>query len=245
MARAASADLKARLVGTLREGQRVQMGYVEFLSVEERVAKGTPARWAAKDLVAHLTAWKARRLRQLEAVTRGEAADVLPIQQTNDATWEELAGRTWEAILAEEARVTAALVALVEGMSEADLLAPDRYPSLPFQPAALVAMRPGYAHVIQHLAEHAIEAGDLAGAIALRQGAATALDVFPEFPELAAAPHYNLALHYVTTGQPEQALAELRRALTWNPALADSARDDAGLTALRGDARFNVLVAGA
>lgn len=242
MAESADADLKARLVEVMREGGRVQQAYVAALSAEERAATGTPARWSAKDLVAHLTAWKARRLRQMEAVTRGEAAPALPIQETNEATWDELAGQSWHDALAEEARVTAALAALVEGMAEADLLATGRYPSLPYQPAALVAMRPAYPHVIQHLAEHAIEAGDLAGAIALRQAAATALDAFPEFPELAAAPHYNLALHYVTAGQPERALAELRRAFTWNPQLAPAAREDEGLAALREDARYQALV---
>lgn len=238
-----ASDLRARLVGLLHAGHDLQEAYVATLSPEERDATGAPDRWSPKDLVAHMTAWKARRLQQVEAVRRGLAAPAFPIQETNEATWDELHGQTWDEILAVEARVTAALAELVEGMSDTDLLASDRYPSLPYQPAAMIAVRAAYPHVIQHLAEHALERGDLAGAIALRQAAAIALDAFPEFPELAAAPHYNLARHYASSGQTQQALDEVRRALTWYPALAEDARDEADFAPLRGDAAFQALVA--
>lgn len=237
-----STDLQRRLIALLRAGSALQTDYTAGLTPEERDAIGQPARWSAKDLAAHMTAWKARRLRQLEAVIAGGDAPALAIQETNDATWDELAGQSWEEIAAEEARVIPALSALIGAMSDADLLAPDRYPSLPYQPAALIALRPAYAHVVQHLAEHHSEAGEPARAIALRQTAATALDAFPEFPELAAAPHYNLACHYAAA-QPDQALSELRRALAWNSALASAAREDPDLASLHGDARFTALVA--
>jgi tetratricopeptide (TPR) repeat protein len=82
-------------------------------------------------------------------------------------------------------------------------------------------------------------------AIALRQAAAAALDAFPEFPEMASAAHYNLACCYARTGQPEQALTELRRALALHPALTTYARDDGDLVALHATAEYQALVAGA
>ena len=83
------------------------------------------------------------------------------------------------------------------------------------------------------------------GAIALRQAVAAALDTFPEFPEMASAPHYNLACSYALTGQPEQALTELRWALALNPALIAHAREDADLASLREMAEYQALIAGA
>jgi hypothetical protein len=77
------ADLKARLVALLRAGGDVQQAYVAGLSADEREALGTPRHWSAKDLVAHLTGWKARRLQQLDAVLRGEAAPVFDLDETN------------------------------------------------------------------------------------------------------------------------------------------------------------------
>lgn len=238
-----TADLTTRLVTLLRAGSAVQQAYVAGLSVAEREALGTPERWSAKDLVAHLTGWKTRRLQQLDAVLRGEAAPVFDLDETNARTWDEQQRRPWEDILAEEARIAPALVACIERMPETDLIAMGRYP-LPLQPAALQLARPGYTHVVGHLAEHYIECGAMERAIALRETAAAALDVFPEFPEMAAAPHYNLACCYALTGQSGQALTELRRALALNPALAAYAREDSDLIALRETAEYQTLVAG-
>jgi tetratricopeptide (TPR) repeat protein len=239
-----TADLTARLVALLREGSAIQQAYVAGLSAAEREAMGTPQHWSAKDLVAHLTGWKARRLQQLDAVLRGEAAPVFALDETNAQAWEGQQRRSWDDILAEEARLAPVLAGRIARMSVADLTMMDRYP-LPLQPAALQLARPGYAHVIGHLAEHYIKGGAMEQAIALRQAAAAALDAFPEFPELASAPHYNLACCYALTGQPEQALTELRRALALNPALTAYARDDVDLVALREMAEYQALVAGA
>ncbi len=236
-------ELKARLVALLQAGHAIQQEYVVALSAAEREATGTPERWSAKDLVAHLTSWKARRLLQLDTVLRGEVAPVFDLEETNARAWDEQQRRSWEDILAEEARVAPALVARIDGLPASDLTAMDRYP-LPLQPVALQFPRPGYTHIIGHLAEHAIERGEMQQAIALRQAAAAALDAFSEFPEMAAAPHYNLACCYALTGRPKQALAELRRALALHPALTAYAREDADLVTLRETTVYQALVAG-
>jgi hypothetical protein len=61
---------------------------------------------------------------------------------------------------------------------------------------------------------------------------------------MAAAPHYNPACCYALTGQLEQALTELRRALALNPALTAYARENADLVSLRDTAEYQALVAG-
>lgn len=238
-----TADLKARLVALLHEGSEIQQAYVAVLPAAERDAIGTPERWSAKDLVAHLTSWKARRLRQLDAVLRGEEAPHFDLDETNARAWDEQQRRSWDDILAEEARVAPAMAGCIERMSVADLTAMDRYP-LPLQPAALLLARPGYTHIVGHLAEHYIARGEMERAITLRQAAATALDAFPEFPVMASAPHYNLACSYAVTGQPELAITELGRALALNPALIEYAREDDDLASLRGTAEYQALVAG-
>ena len=238
-----NADLKSRLLALLREGNDIQQAFVAVLSAEERDAIGTPDRWSAKDLVAHLTSWKARRLLQLDAAIQGKEPPVFDMDETNSRAWDEQQRRSWDDILAEEARVVPALADRIERMSVSDLTALGRYP-LPLQPAAMLVARPGYTHVVGHLAEHYIERGEMERAIALRQAAAAALDAFPEFPEMASAPHYNLACSYALTSQPEQALTELRWALALNPALMAHAREDADLASLREGAAFQALITG-
>ena len=236
-------DLKARLVALLREGNAIQQAYVAGLSTAEREATGTPQRWSAKDLIAHLTGWKVLRLQQLDAILRGEAAPVFDLDETNARMRDEQQNRSWDDVMAEEAQVVPELAAHIELMSNSDLTALDRFP-LPLQPAALQLVRPGYTHVIGHLAEHYIESGTIERAIALRQAAAATLDAFPEFPEMVSAPHYNLACCYALTDQPEQALTELRCALALNPELTAYARDDVDLVSLHEMAVYQAILAG-
>lgn len=240
----ATQTLNARLDALMRAGSELQHAFIDELTSTERAETRTFEQWAAKDLVAHLVAWKARRLLQLEAATRGEPTPLFDNDETNERTWAELSDQTWEAILAEDTRVLPALEAVVERMSVDDLLAPERF-ALPYQPAALIAASPAHAHIVQHLAERFIERGQMERAIALREQAAAALDTFSEFPELAAAPHYNLARHYASIGQSEHALDELRRALTWNPALAPYAPTEPEFEPSRHEAAFVALVSGA
>ncbi len=239
-----TSDLKARIVALLHQGSDRQQAFVAGLSAAERDATGTPSRWSAKDLIAHLTSWKARRLLQLDAVTRGEEPPQFDMDETNARTWNEEQRRPWEDVLAEEARVVPALVAHAERMSETDLSDPNRYP-LPMQPAALLIARPAYTHVVAHLAEYHMERGQMERAIALQEAATSALDAFPEFPVLAAAPHYNLACCYARSGQPERAVSELRQAFALQPALAEPARQDPDLASLRELPAYQALLAGA
>jgi hypothetical protein len=235
-------DLTSRLVGLLREGSAIQQAFVEGLSLAEREEMGTPEHWSAKALVAHLAGWKARRLLQLDAVLQGEEAPVFDLDETNARTWVEQERRSWDDILAEEAHVAPELAARAHHMTASDLDAMHRYP-LPLQPAALQLARPGYTHVVGHLAEHYIERGAMERAIALHRVAADALDAFPEFPEMASVPHYRLACCYALSSQPEQALVELHRALTLNPALTEQAREDIDLASLRAMAAYQALIA--
>jgi tetratricopeptide (TPR) repeat protein len=240
----ATQTLNARLVALMRAGSELQRAFIDQLTPAERAETGSFERWDAKDLVAHLVAWKARRRLQLEAATRGDPTPLFANDETNERTWAELSDQTWDAILAEETRVLPELEAVVERMSVDELLTPDRF-VLPYQPAALIAARPAHAHIVQHLAERFIERGQIERAIALREQAVTALDTFPEFPELAAAPHYNLARHYASSGRSEHALEELRRAINWNPALAPYAPTEPEFEALRHETAFVTLISNA
>jgi mannose-6-phosphate isomerase-like protein (cupin superfamily) len=57
-----------------------------------------------------------------------------------------------------------------------------------------------------------------------------------------AALRYNLACAEARLGAPDEALAHLARALELNPELAETARTDADLAAVRDDPRFAALV---
>lgn len=57
--------------------------------------------------------------------------------------------------------------------------------------------------------------------------------------------HYNLACAEARLGETESAFEHLRESLEKRPQLAENAKDDPDLDALRDDARFDELIAGA
>jgi tetratricopeptide (TPR) repeat protein len=238
------AELRARIVGYIQAGHNMQEAFVATLTENERQADGTWERWSAKDLIAHITSWKSRRLITLDAIAGGEAVPVFNMDETNARTWEEQQLRSWDDVLAEEARVVPALIAHVERLSGDDLTEHDRFP-VPSQPLAMLLIRNAYTHPLNHLTERATEAGDYERAIGLQAEGTRALRTMTDYPELEAAARYNLACCYGLDGQPERAIPELRRALALNPAFVKNARQDPDLASLHGMSDYQALIAGA
>jgi tetratricopeptide (TPR) repeat protein len=237
-------ELRARIVGYIHTGHNVQEAFVATLTEDERQAEGTRERWSAKDVVAHVTSWKSRRLLSLDAIARGEEVPVFDMDGTNAQTWEEQHRRSWEDVLAEEVRVVPALIAHVERLSADDLTERDRF-TLPSQPLAGLLVRNAYTHPLAHITEHARQRGQMERAIELQTEGARALSAMADYPELEGAARYNLACCYALASQPERAIPELRRALALNPALVQNAREDADLASLRAMPDYQALVAGA
>jgi tetratricopeptide (TPR) repeat protein len=239
-----TAELKARIVGYIQVGHNVQEAFVATLTEDQRQADGTWERWSAKDVIAHVTSWKARRLLALDAIARGKEVPVFDMDETNAQTWEEQQRRSWDDVLAEEARVVPALIAHVQQLAADDLTQRDRFP-LPSQPLAVLLIRNAYTHPLVHITEHATQRGEMERAIELQAEGARALSAVRDYPELEASPRYNAACLYAVTGQPELAIQHLRRALVLNPAFTQNARNDPDLASLHGMSDYQALVAGA
>lgn len=69
-ASSALAPLKPRLLALVAQGQVEQQTFISRLSDAQRATNGEPDAWAAKDHIAHNTAWKADAAREI-TVTRG------------------------------------------------------------------------------------------------------------------------------------------------------------------------------
>ncbi len=120
----APGPLKPRLPALVAQGQAEQQAFIAQLSDAQRAALGTPAAWAAKDHIAHNTAWKADAARVIAAGVRGETPAPSPDEtEFNPRVFAAAQHRSWEAILA-----GAALRAALEACSEAGLSEPTRFP---------------------------------------------------------------------------------------------------------------------
>src|SRR5687768_5238219 len=167
----APGPLKPRLLALVAQGLVEQQAFIAQLRDAERAAIGAPEAWAAKDHIAHNSAWKFDAAREIASTARGEAYHTPSTTVFNPRVFAEQQRRSWDAILADAEQADASLRAALEERSEADLTDPERFPwreGLPLWTTALVS---GYEHPAEHYGQFYLKSGDVARASAVRQEA--------------------------------------------------------------------------
>jgi len=99
---------------------------------------GAMGEWTFKDLVAHLTGWRARSLQRLEAVAKGQAEPPPPWpadrasddDKINDWLYEVNRDRLLGEVIGESRESYARLAEIIQLLPDEVLSDPDRFPSL-------------------------------------------------------------------------------------------------------------------
>jgi hypothetical protein len=99
---------------------------------------GAMGEWTFKDLVAHLTGWRARSLQRLEAVAKGQpeppppwpAASESDVDEINDWLYEVNRDRLLGEVIGESRESFARLAEIIQLLPDAVLSDPERIPSL-------------------------------------------------------------------------------------------------------------------
>lgn len=240
----ASGPLKPRLLALMAHGQAAQQAFLAQLSEAPRAARGAPDAWAAKDHLAHNTAWKADAARVITAAVRGETPAPSPEDaEFNPQVFAAQQHQSWDTILADMAATDAALRAAVEACSEADLTDPARFPWRKGRPLWFEASVASYEHPVEHYGQFYLETGDEARARAVRAEAVETARRFIGETKPCGYMIYNLGSFYAQIGDPDQALAALREVLARLPQVRAWMREDPDLAALHADPAFQALVA--
>ena len=199
-----------------------------FASLEPgpRDAPAVDGGWSAKDVLAHLSAWKRYQVGRLRAIREGIEEPVIAgeTDEVNAVIHAERAAWSWEQVLADADAVSLALIAEIEAATEATLET-DRISG--------TIMGNGPEHTLAHLSgvaagtRLATRVTDLAAMIALTVDGSG-------WPAHAAAyARYNLACYHSLGGRLDDARALLRDALAGSLELRAFAVDDLDLLALR------------
>jgi tetratricopeptide (TPR) repeat protein len=242
MESSAHSPLKPRVLALVAQGQAEQQTFMAQLSDAQRAEIGEPDAWAAKDHVAHNTAWKADAAREIAATVRGEVYPVESTTMFNPRVFTEQQHQSWDAILADAEQAHADLRGAIEACSEADLSEPERFPWRRGFPLWATALVSGYEHPAEHYAQFYVEQGDVERAGAARkQVVDTARRLIGEREEFGYIV-YNLACFYAQTGQTGPALAALREAFACTPSLRGETREDDQLLSLHDEIAFQRLV---
>ena len=64
-------SLQSSLLTLLLRARKAELAWIDTLSETEREINGTPERWSAKNLLAHIAAWKRRGAERLALIERG------------------------------------------------------------------------------------------------------------------------------------------------------------------------------
>jgi len=236
--------MKGKLLSLFQHAYEQEQAFVSRLSDEERSAVGAPDRWSAKDLMAHIAAWKERLVQNLEAVAQGRApVRYQDFDRINAEDFKVHRDLPWTEVLAWSERVHAALMERIQAMSEDDLLDTGVFPWQEDRPLWRLVAGTEYIHPILHLAQYYTERGDVPRATELQEEAADRLAQLDDSPTWQGVVRYNLACHYSLSGQKEKAIQGLREALRLNPDLTEWSKEDPDFAPIRQEPEYQALYA--
>jgi len=238
-------DLKHKVLNLLDRAYEGEQTFVAKLSDEERVAVGALEQWSAKDLLAHIVAWKERLVREIAAAPSIEGPSAaIDIDQVNAEIFEEHRDRSWADILGWSEHVHESLVESTEAMDDDDLVDIQAAPRPDGRPLWRLVAGTSYTHSLLHLAQYYTDRGEAHYATELWEEAAVLLPQLDDSPTWLGTTRYNLACHYALSGQHERAISELREALQLNPDLTEWSKEDPDFASIREDPDYQALYSG-
>jgi tetratricopeptide (TPR) repeat protein len=224
--------MKERLLRAVDEGRDCEVE-LEALVVDEPA--DPDGRWNAKDHLAHVSWWRWRSARTLEAVrTGGEPPPPVPEDDDvqNAIIYAEVKDRRAADVKADAAESWTALRKAVEAASDEDLAKP--HPLYP-ESRAWESVPAAVGHAGTHVWSCYLDAGDESRAMAVARWAADLESSFFTTPEQLAESRYNLACVYARLGRADEALPLLRQSFEAKPELKAWARKDRDLDLIRED----------
>jgi tetratricopeptide (TPR) repeat protein len=235
------ADAKA-LIDALDAEFSHERDFIDGLPESSRTSHGTPEAWSAKDLQAHITAWKHQTVLRLQedptAIVEESEEDT---DRANAEFFETYANRPWDDVVDDANTTHQDLTERLSRLSKDQLMSSDLFPWQDGLPLWRRLAGTLLVHPWMHLAEHAVEAGDLDRAKSIADRMLATLKPVSDDPNWVAAADYNAACLHARCGDLDKAFEELETALNVRTDLIEWSKLDTDLDALRSDDRLAAL----
>lgn len=220
-------DLRGGLVDGLRAARETEREILDAIDPEDRDRAGVDGGWSAKDIQAHLSAWRRRQVDRMAATREGREEPGLGATETDEINaifHAERAAWPWDQVVADADATTADLIAEIGAAPPNVLEDPQLVGSI---------MGNGPEHTLGHMAPLADRVGARTRVIDLASRVESVIDD-GEWPARAAAfARYNLACFHALNGRLDRARELLRQALPDQEELRSFAPEDDDLAALR------------
>jgi hypothetical protein len=235
-------SIKPQLIDLLNRARADEAAFIASLTEAERSANGALDHWSAKDLVAHMTFWRAIVLKRMLAARRGETPPGTDnYLELNDQAFEANRHRSWAEILDDSERAYNDLVAKVAEMSDEELTDPKRYEWLEGEPLWTNVRGNGYDHPEGHIGQFYIDRGERThGLEMLREVTETTIRLDPS-PQTRGTAIYNLGCFLALNGEAAQAIDLVRESFGLRPDLVEWSKQDSDLNSLRDLPDFKAL----
>jgi hypothetical protein len=217
--------LRAGLISSHRACRETERAVFDAFEPAERERPAADGGWSAKDIQAHLSAWKRRQTERLTAIRDGsdEPPEALETDEQNAIYHAERADWPWDDIRTDADQATTDLIAAIQAASEETLGQPRISGSI---------LGNGPEHALTHLPAVAARVGMEARVTELAEAFEASLD--DDWPDRATAfARYNLACFYALRNDLDEARRLLRLALPGQEELRGFAPSDDDLMALR------------
>ena len=218
--------LRADLIEALRNGRAAERDVLAALDPAVGEAPAADGGWSAKDILAHLSAWRQRQADRLSARREGLEDPQLggsEIDVINAGIHTERAGWAWDRVMADAESTAEALIAEVAAADD-ETVDPKMIGSI---------MGDGPEHDLEHLAHLAARTGLESRVLELADTTLAIIDRGRLPPRSAAMARYNLACFHALGGRLDIARSLLRQALPEQEELRTLAPKDDDLIALR------------
>jgi tetratricopeptide (TPR) repeat protein len=227
-------QIKQRLLNLLRLAYNEEQVFFAKLSDRERSAIGKLEQWSAKDLIAHLGAWKERQTQKITATLRGENPPIDGnLDEINSKIFEENRNTSWDDILKYAERGYSSAVDCVRAVPDAKLVDSRALPWQEGKPLWRIIVGNGYVHPITHLTEYYSKKGDSYYATKISEKSAELLMQLSDNPSWLGIVKYNLACCYAISNQQGKAIIKLKEALKLNSDLIEWSKEDPDLASIR------------
>jgi hypothetical protein len=204
--------LKGQLINLLEDAWDAENRMIGRLSAAEREASGAVDRWAAKDLLAHIGAWKAIQAERLKTLRAGGFPRQFDSYDgINAELYHQHQKEAFLKVIEFSARATDQLVFQTLDSSDEELGDPAHFPAMSGRPVWQAVLSNGYSHPLGHLAQYYADHGQKGLADTLIEQIVRDSLPLDTSPAWGGVVGYNAACHYALVGRLERCLPLLAK----------------------------------
>ncbi len=236
-------SIKAQLIQLANMVHQEEIKYINSLNEAEKNQIGKMDDWSIKDMLVHISVWKAIMAERLAGKDTFEGINIHPdFEDTNIEIYNKYKMATWSEIDQLVNSCHYALIARLEELRDEDLMRVDRYA---WQNDRILWQRiygTDIIHPALHISERYIDRGEVEPALELIETVSKQAMELSDEDSWQGAQHYNIACYHALAGDRDAALEKLEIAFRLQADLVPWAQEDTDLKSLWEDAGFLALI---